>query len=409
MTTFSSATFSSLFSNLSEKTYPICLFDGWVEDSYLLPKQPKLVAKWQGRSHTAKSFFTILDKFQHKKKKRKEGMVVYLTFEAGLVIQGIVKPSGSTLYGLLYSYDDYKRCTYITNHGKNTPSTEHINTKCYSYKVIQKTTKKEYKKWFDKAKVSIMEGDMYQVNLSNQIIASSQYRVNPNSLFLSALAKNPASYSAMLNTKEIQLVSSSPEYLFKYMNNTATTCPIGGTYSPEVYGTVANFLKSKKETAEHLMLVDLERNDISKIPGSYNTRVSNYRNLKKLANITHLESEIKNTIPNAYFSQLLYALFPGGSISGCPKRAVLKFIYMNETHPRDFYTGGVGYINSRNNFCFNILIRSMKISNNNIIYYSGSGVVYDSVFSSEWKEIMKKTMGFKKTIQHYAKEEAMKR
>ena len=144
---------------------------------------------------------------------------------------------------------------------------------------------------------------------------------------------------------------------------------------------------SKKDKAEHLMIVDLLRNDIGKISKYGGVKVSNMFNIKSF-NTVHqmiscIEGDLKNNIKE---SDIIKALFPGGSITGAPKESAMKIIDKLENYSRDIYTGSIGYINDKGDLKFNIAIRTMILENNNGIYPVGGGIVWDSDAEDEWNE-----------------------
>lgn len=385
--------------------YPICLFSGNEDEKYIIPYKPTLIAKWQASSYTPAEFLTIIDEYQKKNKKRGEGLIMYLSFEAGLVIQGIIEEDDCSLYGLIYHYNNHLLYSRTEASLEIIPDKDIDVGDCTTYSssncrftTIQKTERSIYNSWVDDALQKIAEGDFYQVNLAIKIELQSKDTLDLISVFERSLTYNPAPYSLLFNTKELKLVSSSPEFLFKHRAGKVWTAPIAATFSAANYGKLETFLQSEKESAEHLMLVDLERNDLSIASETKNINVKNYRNIKHLSKVSHLESIIEADAKNIKFSSLINTLFPGGSISGCPKNTVLKYINKKENFHREFYTGGVGYIDSANTICFNILIRTMQIFIHKVQFFVGSGIVHDSSCNGEWEEIYQKSKGIYRSL-----------
>tara|TARA_B100000959_G_C14770687_1_gene537345 strand:+ start:9 stop:686 length:678 start_codon:yes stop_codon:yes gene_type:complete len=204
-------------------------------------------------------------------------------------------------------------------------------------------------------------------------------------------------YGYYINYKNYKILSFSPELFFKKENNTLISYPMKGTRPRSINSKKDQKLKvelknSLKDKAEHLMIVDLLRNDIGKIaiPGSVSVddmfKVNSYQTVHQM--ISCIKGKLDNSIQE---QDIICALFPGGSVTGAPKESAMKIIDNLENYSRDIYTGSIGYITPNGNLNFNIAIRTMTINNNIAKYPVGGGIVWDSIPIQEWEEAQLKS------------------
>lgn len=248
----------------------------------------------------------------------------------------------------------------------------------------------KYKSQIDKIKKELYEGNVYQINYTIQ----KMYKCFDNGfdtyLALRNIVKPPHGYYMNFNNYEI--LSLSPELFFKTKNNTIYSYPMKGTRGRNIDKNKDKKLrnelkKSSKDKSEHLMIVDLLRNDIGKISKYGGVKVSKMFNIKSFKTVHQMISCIKGELKdNVKESDIIKALFPGGSITGAPKESAMKIIDKLENYSRDLYTGSIGYINENGDMNFNIAIRTMTIKNNKGIYPVGGGIVWDSNAKDEWQE-----------------------
>ena len=249
---------------------------------------------------------------------------------------------------------------------------------------------KMYKYNIDKIKDELYEGNAYQINYTLKKIYECFDSGLNTYLALRNIVKPPYGYYIKYNNCEI--LSFSPELFFETKKNKIFSYPMKGTRGRSLDNDEDKKLKlelkdSMKDKAEHLMIVDLLRNDIGKISKYGGVKVSNMFNIKSF-NTVHqmiscIEGDLKNNIKE---SDIIKALFPGGSITGAPKESAMKIIDKLENYSRDIYTGSIGYINDKGDLKFNIAIRTMTLENNNGIYPVGGGIVWDSDAEDEWNE-----------------------
>jgi anthranilate synthase component 1 len=246
----------------------------------------------------------------------------------------------------------------------------------------------------------IRAGDVFQVNLSRGWQATLAGKGGlAASLYDNLRCRNPAPFSGLADFGSCQIVSSSPERLVRVAGGHVETRPIAGThprsqFAPEDEALRRALLAHPKERAEHIMLVDLERNDLGRIcqPGSI--RVEELMGIQTYTHVHHIESNVRGTLRDEVTpAHILGALFPGGTITGCPKVRTMQIIGELEDAPRLAYTGSMGYLNLDGGMDFNILIRSFMLSGNTLNFRAGAGIVADSDPERELNETRAKAKG----------------
>ncbi|TCS70854.1 anthranilate synthase component 1 [Sulfuritortus calidifontis] len=248
----------------------------------------------------------------------------------------------------------------------------------------------------------IRAGDVFQVNLSRRWHLPA--RLDPGALYAALCRANPAPFAGLLDMGDCAIVSSSPERLVSVRDGVAETWPIAGTYprsldAAEDARLRQELLAHPKERAEHVMLVDLERNDLGRVcePGS--VQVAELAQVYSYAFVHHIESRVRGRVRAGVGpGQLLAALFPGGTITGCPKVRTMQIIRELEPTPRLAYTGSMGYINHDGSLDFNILIRTLLCSPAGIAFSTGAGIVADSVPERELAETRAKARGLLRAL-----------
>ncbi len=257
----------------------------------------------------------------------------------------------------------------------------------------------------ERIKQYIHAGDVFQVNLSRswQVRLTGQDDFSA-SLFASLRSSNPAPFSGLANFADHQIISSSPERLVKVSGRQIEARPIAGTHPRSQFADEdeklrRDLLAHPKERAEHIMLVDLERNDLGRIcqPGSI--KVEEMMGVHTYAYVHHIESSITGRLQDGVTpAQILRALFPGGTITGCPKVRTMQIIRELEQTPRLAYTGSMGYLNLDGDMDLNILIRSFMLSGNQLNLRAGAGIVADSDPERELNETRAKAKGLLKAL-----------
>ena len=241
-------------------------------------------------------------------------------------------------------------------------------------------------------------GDTFQVNLSREW--RSRYARAPSAaaLYASLRRANPAPFAALLQWQDWSIASSSPERLVEVRGGIAQTRPIAGT-RPRLHGDddsarVRELIDHPKERAEHVMLIDLERNDLGRVctPGSIH--VDELMTVESYTHVHHIVSNVRGSLrPRVTPGEVLRAVFPGGTITGCPKLRTMQIIAELEGVGRGAYTGALGYLNRDGDMDFNILIRTLTFHGNSVRLRAGAGIVVDSIAERELEETRAKARG----------------
>ncbi len=241
---------------------------------------------------------------------------------------------------------------------------------------------------------AIRDGDVYQVNLTRSF--TLQQRVDPAALYRVLTAPQPPRSSAFLRGDGWTIASASPEVLLRFDRNTgvAESRPIKGTVR-RGDGSVAALLASEKDASEHLMIVDVVRNDFGKIAPPGAVSVPAFRTVQTLEHVHHLESTVRATgLEGRTLSDVLAALSPAASITGAPKRAAVRMIRDLEPVPRGVYCGSIGYIDFRGHAELSVAIRTAVATDREVRYHAGGGIVWDSNAEAEDDETRAKSAAF---------------
>ena len=261
-----------------------------------------------------------------------------------------------------------------------------------------------YLQQVEKIKQYIVDGDIFQANLSRQWQATLKHDVSDAVLFDALSKHNPSSFAAMACLPNMTVISSSPERLVSVKNAIVETRPIAGTRPrnddrQSDDALAQELLSHPKEQAEHIMLIDLERNDLGRVcrPGSI--EVNELMVLESWQHVHHIVSNVRGELAaNKSPIDVLRAVFPGGTITGCPKVRCMEILAEMEQQARGAYTGSLGYINNDGSMDFNILIRTMlhDWQKGSITFRAGGGIVSDSVAEKELEETRAKAKGLLK-------------
>lgn len=240
----------------------------------------------------------------------------------------------------------------------------------------------------------IAQGDVFQVNLS--VRGSKPIAVAALDVYKQLRELNPSPYMGYVHTPDYQLVSGSPELLVKKKGNIVSTRPIAGTRSrgkneADDLRLANELIDNEKERAEHVMLVDLERNDLGRVCRYGTVEVDEFMVIEKYSHVMHIVSNVKGEIAEDKDGfDLIDAAFPGGTITGAPKVRTMEIIEELEPVRRGIYTGSLGWIDFNGDLELNIMIRTMLVKDNMAYVQAGAGVVIDSNPKAEYKESLKK-------------------
>ncbi|SIN84397.1 anthranilate synthase component 1 [Sulfurivirga caldicuralii] len=248
----------------------------------------------------------------------------------------------------------------------------------------------------------IFAGDVFQVNLSRAWQAEVEGA--PADLYDRLRRANPAPFAALADFGDWQVISSSPERLLRFDGTWLETRPIAGTRkrgaTPDADARLkAELLETVKERAEHIMLIDLERNDLGRICQPGTVEVNELMVLESYQHVHHIVSNVRGR-PRDGLSPLqqIEALFPGGTITGCPKVRCMEIIAELEAAPRQAYTGSLGYISWDGRMDLNILIRTLERHGSRVHFRAGAGIVADAQAEQELKETRHKAEGLLRAL-----------
>lgn len=271
-------------------------------------------------------------------------------------------------------------------------------------------TEKEFTEAVEKVKDYIREGDVCQVNLT--VRQSEELSTTPINIYLKLRKMNPSPYMGYFHTPDFQIVSGSPELLIKKAGRKVGTRPIGGTRprgnnEEEDRQLEKELLSNEKEKAEHIMLVDLERNDFGKVCEFGSVHVDELMVIEKYSHVMHIVSHVSGTLSeDKSVYDLIEAVFPGGSITGAPKIRTLEVVEELEPVKRGVYTGTMGWIGFNGDANLNIVIRTMVIKDRLCHVQAGAGIVIDSDPKAEYEESLNKAAALWKAKKEAEKEGA---
>ncbi len=259
-------------------------------------------------------------------------------------------------------------------------------------------SKEDYKAIVERAKQYIVEGDIFQVVLSQR--AEFELKGDPFMLYRSVRALNPSPYmfylDSALKDRRIAIIGSSPEMFVRKEGAKIEMRPIAGTNprgsdTQEDEELTRKLLSDDKEKAEHVMLVDLGRNDIGRVASIGSVHVDNFMHVEKFSHVMHIVSDVVGTIDGGRDAvETLAACFPAGTLSGAPKVRAMEIISELEQTRRQVYGGAIGYIDFNNNLDTCIAIRTFVVDGDRAYLQAGAGIVYDSSPEREYNETINK-------------------
>ncbi len=247
-------------------------------------------------------------------------------------------------------------------------------------------------------------GDVYQTNLSRRWWGESEAPVDPVEIYRRLRTTNPSPFAALLRHGDFAIISSSPERLVAIREDRVSTRPIAGTRprgatAADDAALIRTLLANEKERAEHVMLIDLERNDLGRICLGGTVAVDEYMSVETYAHVHHIVSNVSGRL-RADLTPIdaIRAVFPGGTITGCPKVRCMQIIAELEGAGRGAYTGSLGYINRDGSCDFNILIRTISAGARSVSLRAGAGIVADSNAAAELAETRAKAEGLLRAL-----------
>ncbi len=275
----------------------------------------------------------------------------------------------------------------------------HLSSDIIDVRLIEEDDPQHFLEGVRRIREYIVEGDVFQVNLSRAWHAACAERIDAVDLYTRLCKFNPAPFAGIARHGEKAIISSSPERLVRVSQGVAQTRPIAGTRprSGEMRrdeGYARELLAHPKERAEHVMLIDLERNDLGRVCVPGTVCVDELMVLESYAHVHHIVSNVKGRLRAEITpGQVIRAVFPGGTITGCPKVRCMEIIAELEQTHRGAYTGSMGYLNRNGDMDLNILIRTMVSDSEYVTLRAGAGIVADSQPHAELAETRAKARG----------------
>jgi len=276
----------------------------------------------------------------------------------------------------------------------------HSNLKKTEFKEVFQKTKilspfklniefNKYQKIFDAFSRKIREGETYQIKICTKY--KNKSTINSVNFFWKLMKINSSPESFMIRDKDYSIVSCSPETLIHRVGSLITTKPIAGTLKKNIYTTKSKALKffrnNIKETKEHNMIVDLERNDLSRICKPGTVKIKKQKYVEEYKHLYHYVTSIIGKLnQKTSVKEIIKSMMPGGSVIGCPKIRTLELLNSQEKEDRNIFTGSFGYIKFNEDMRFNIIIRSILNFKNRSEISAASGVVLDSNSKKEFNE-----------------------
>lgn len=253
----------------------------------------------------------------------------------------------------------------------------------------------------------IKAGDVFQANLSRAWHGEfdNTLSVKAADVYRQLRVRNPAPFSACVQYADFSIISSSPERLVRVKDECIEARPIAGTRprgksDDDDQKLLDELINHPKERAEHIMLIDLVRNDLGRVSATGTVEVDELMVLESYQHVHHIVSNIKGKLRSDVTpGDVINAVFPGGTITGCPKVRCMEIIAELEQVGRGAYTGSVGYVNHSGDLDFNILIRTMVMKDNELNFRTGAGIVYDSIAMNELVETRHKAKGLLKVFE----------
>lgn len=347
------------------------------------------------------------------------GAMGYFSYDLGRVIEDLPITANQEVkipdcYFYFYDnaviVDNLKKKTYITSLGilnSKEKSIYKIKHKIMSgskviYREIYKSdtkftsnfNKSKYIETVEKVRQFIRNGDIYITNLTQRFCCKT--KKEPYEIYKNLRHINPAPFAALMNVEDFSLVSSSPERFLKIRNTVVETRPIKGTRprgknKEEDLKNKQELINSEKDKSELLMIVDLERNDLSKVCKPYSVKVTELFKLEEYSTVFHLVSTVIGELKTEYTAvDCIKACFPGGSITGAPKVRSMEIIEDLENTRRNIYTGCIGYLGFDGNADLNIVIRTILIKDEKAYLGVGGGITWESENESEYNETLDK-------------------
>ena len=332
---------------------------------------------------------------------RPKSLIIYDNFKKKIYfIENIY--ADTKIQNYFDKYESIKKNFLIFEDYSNIKLPIKFNHKKNKNKIKSNISKNQFKNYIKKAKEYISKGDIFQVVLSQRF--ERKINKTPLEIYNYLRLSNPSPFMFYFNYGDFKILGSSPEILVRLRDDKITIRPIAGT-RPRGTSKVQDLkykkelLKDKKELSEHLMLLDLGRNDVGKVSKINTVKVTESFNVEKYSHVMHIVSNVEGQFDNknAIFETLLSG-FPAGTVSGAPKIRAMEIIDELEKNKRKLYAGGIGYFTSNKEFDTCITLRTALIKDNKFYVQSGAGIVADSVPEQEYQETVNKAKALMKAV-----------
>tara|TARA_B000000609_G_C24160472_1_gene343369 strand:+ start:65 stop:1522 length:1458 start_codon:yes stop_codon:yes gene_type:complete len=300
------------------------------------------------------------------------------------------------------TYDSILKKFELYSNFENIKLPDQFTYKINKNKIKSNVTKNKYKSLVLKAKAYIKKGDIFQVVLSQRF--ERKINKKPIEIYNYLRKSNPSPFMFYFNYEDFKVLGSSPEILVRLRKGKITIRPIAGTRprgktKNEDKKYAHDLLRDEKELAEHLMLLDLGRNDVGKVAKTNTVKVTERFKIERYSHVMHIVSNVTGKFNNktSIFETLLSG-FPAGTVSGAPKIRAMEIIDELEKNKRKLYAGGIGYFTPNNEFDTCIALRTALIKNNKFYVQAGAGIVADSKAEKEYIETVNKAKALMKAV-----------
>ncbi|PAU36411.1 hypothetical protein CKF94_20290 [Vibrio coralliilyticus] len=290
---------------------------------------------------------------------------------------------------------DIARIHSLLSSTKDKPNLEFNNPKSFVYPT-DVTCQAEFCKAVERAKQYIVDGEIYQVQLTRKAVSNS--KIAPIELYQRLCRVNPAPYMSFVDLGKIFMISSSPELMLRAGKGICQVRPIAGTIR-KGQGSVESLSSDPKEQSEHIMLVDLARNDLARCAERGNVEVKSFMKVEDFGPLLHLVSTIETPVKSSSdIWELITSNFPAGTMTGAPKVRAMEVISELENESRGLFSGCIGYIDGEQSGVFALTIRTIIGAPGQYVFRSAAGVVFDSDALAEWDETGDKISSFSRVI-----------
>ena len=306
------------------------------------------------------------------------------------------------IYDYQSEYEKIKNTLNELHNYGNIPLPENFHISNKKINIKSNISKSKFKNIVRKAKTYIKKGDIFQVVLSQRF--SAEIKKPPLEIYNTLRKSNPSPFMFYFNYDDFQVLGSSPEILVRLVNGEVTIRPIAGTRprgknTKEDKKLTDELLNDPKELSEHLMLLDLGRNDVGKVSKANSVKVTEKFKVEKYSHVMHIVSNVIGKLrKNFSLFETFLSGFPAGTVSGAPKIRAMEIIDELEVSKRKLYAGGIGYFTANQEFDTCIALRTALIKNKKIYVQAGAGVVADSKPESEYKETINKAKALMQAI-----------